>query len=205
MSDEASPQVVAGGGGPKGFRGVPGFLRRHVLQIAGALVLLVLLGGALFFVLHKDKPSVVPKKAPATAKAVKPLKPITVAYEQLNDDQLTTKVNYLMGTKQYTEADKLVSMQTDLKTDPVKLQLLASIQVAEGKTDAAKSTATSIASLPNLPPGQYEVLGDTYAKSGDKAKAKMYYQKAIDGYNAAKVGAYQDTVAEIQAKIQGLG
>lgn len=200
MSAAKASSVVVSGASSRG-RGLKELLTNRKIQIGLVVVLVLALGVGGYFVFRPAHKVVPPK---TTNSNVTYLPRVQVDYVQMNDDQLTQKVNYLMGTGQFTEAEKLISIQTDLDTNKNKLQLLATVQTAENKTDEAFKTQSKIVALGNVAPGQYEIIGDRYAAAGDTAQAKTYYQKAIDGYNAQKLGPYQSTVKSIQAKIEAL-
>lgn len=208
MSDDNPTAVVMGGdqAGPPGrLRSL--FSRNNLPFKLGVLALvLVLIGGGVYFWLNRDSSK--PKTATPTQNnkvtGSDPLKPTAVNYVQLGDAELTTKVNYLLGTKQYAEAEKLINLQSDLSTNKMKLMLLLTVQQAENKTDAANETSQKIAALSDLSAGEYVTIGDQYAASGDKAKATEYYNKAIDAYNKKKQGAYKSNIARVQAKIEAL-
>jgi hypothetical protein len=200
MSAQKASNVVVSEAVP-GSRGWRGLVANRKFQIAGAIVFVLLLGLAGYWFFFHSNP------APDTSSsnfAPTQLQPVKVDYVQMNNDDLTNKVGYLMGTRQYSEAEKLISIQKDLNTNPNKLMLLVGVQNAENKNAEATKTAEKLATLSNVQPGQYEVIGDQFQTVGDKAKAKVYYQKAVDGYNVQKMGSYQSNIARIQAKIKGL-
>lgn len=202
MSGKRETQVVSGGSGTSGFS--PSHLhltRRAVLLAVLAVLLVAALFGYHYYQGHKQQPV---QKSTQKAAAKTRIKPITVDYVQMDDAQLTSKVDYLIGTQQYAEADKLISMQSDLATNQVKLSLLVNIQQLEGKKTEAAATAEKIAALSNLGPGQYEQIGRQYAAAGNKSKAIEYFNKAIDAYNARHQGSYQADVARVQAEIKEL-
>lgn len=180
--------------------GRPGRAHTKVWILAAAVVIVSVI--AVFLFAHGDNEQ--PQKKPAVATGDNQLKPVEIVYEQLTAEQLINKVNLLTVTKQYAEAEKLIRMQNDLDTNTIKQSLLASILRQQGKTDEAVMVTEDLAAAGGLQPGQIRQIAEQYEKSGDKAKAIEYYQKAIAAYKARNIGADASEVARLEKKLQEL-
>lgn len=178
------------------------------VAIIGAIVVMIATIGvvASLYLLKQKQQSQTPDKEPNAVVSgdAEPLKEIDVAYEQLNDEDLMKKVNHLMGTRQYAEAEKLITTQNDLDKNKRKLSLLVTIQKAQGKESEALETAKKIEVIGDLRPGEYLSLARQYEATGDTRKAIDYYNKAKDVYNREKQGSYEAEVARIEKKIKEL-
>lgn len=200
-ADKASNVVVSKpGAGNRGIRWLFADTRAKIVWV----VVVVLLLGAVGYWYFKPKTGNSSANNGPVATTTANLLPVKVKYIQMNDDDLTSEVGYLMGTKQYAEADKLISIQKDLNTDKTKLQLLSGVQAMENKKQEAAQTAEKIAGLGDVQPAQYELIGDSWVAAGDKVKAGTYYQKALAAYNAQKTGNNKTSIAELQTKIKEL-
>jgi hypothetical protein len=202
MSDLETPTVVTGGP-ESGQSGLRTKLLQNKPALIGAGVFLLLIAAVVVYGVTRTPQAPAPAKQ-TPAKVTDPLKASAVTYGQLGDQELLNKVNYLMGTKQYAEAEKLVSMQSDLATNKTKLSLLITVQMAAGNQAAATQTAEKLAALGGLSVGDNLAIAQQFESAGNKDKAIEYYQKAIDGYKQQKQGSWKSNVARLEAKIQEL-
>lgn len=206
MSAKPNQGMVVGGEGPHPHRLRVLLTKRNAIVIGCILVLLLTAGGMYYYLGQEEQTAAVPSRR--DTKAVNapsvPLAPVDVAYAQLNDKDLTDQVNFLMGTKQYAEAERLISMQSDLATNKTKLSLLVTVQNAQGKKAEAAQTAAKIESAGSLRPGEYMLLGNQAAEAGDNQKAIGYYRQAIAVYNKEKQGSYLAEIERLEDRIKEL-
>jgi hypothetical protein len=202
MSDLETPTVVTGGP-ERSQSGLRAKLLQNKPALIGAGVFLLLIVAVVVYGVTRTPEAPTPAKQ-TPAQGTDPLKASTVTYGQLGDQDLLNQVNYLMGTKQYAEAEKLISMQSDLATNKTKLSLLITVQTAAGKQDAATQTAEKLAALGGLSVGDNLAIAQQFESAGNKDKAIEYYQKAIDGYKQQKQGSWKSNVARLETKIQEL-
>jgi hypothetical protein len=175
------------------------------LFIAGLVVGLLVIGGGLYWLLSgNDEPETSSKKDDTPISQQARLKPIEVSYVQMDDESLASKVNYLIGTRQYAEAEKLITVQDNWAASKTKLNLLLAVQNAAGKTAEANETAKKIEALGGLGSGEYIQLAEQQARNGNNAKAVEYYRKAIDVLNNQKRGAYLAEIKRLETKIKEL-
>ncbi|MDB5181914.1 MAG: hypothetical protein JWP13_677, partial [Candidatus Saccharibacteria bacterium] len=119
MSVDKHPSVVVSNEGSRRFS-LRWFRSLSPVKIAviATVVLALLCGGTYYYFAHEstdDTAVTIPKRpdvAAANAPSA-PLKPVDVSYVQLSDAELTSRVNLLISTKQYAEAEKLITMQND--------------------------------------------------------------------------------------------
>ena len=199
MGEQKAPKVTAADGGRAGRR-IRMIRPNAKLLFGGVLVCVLLIGTGIYIVMQGRKDDGAKQQQAAS----NPLEEIDVTYEQLSNDQLMNKVNYLIGTQQYTEAEKLIKTQKGYDTSSEKLRLLLAVQTSSGEKEQSAETADRLASLPGLQPGEYAQIAAKYEADGNKQKAIDAYTKAIDGYNEAKIGSYKSDVRRLEEKVKAL-
>jgi hypothetical protein len=184
-------------------------IKQRKVMIPLLIFLIVAVGAGVYYyaVVHRQKP--VSTAQPATdnksePKAADPLRAVDVKYEQLNDDKLLEKINFLMGTKQYSEAEKLVKTQNGYTNNIMKMLVLANTQILQKKNTEASQTLEQASKLPNLKGGDHKTIGQAYVDLGQSPLAINAYQKAIDAYNSEKTASYRSEVEIINKMINEL-
>ncbi len=200
MGADDKPTVVTGTGHPSLEQRLAFLKKRRKLFIIVTFVVVAALAAGAYFMFKPDA-----TKTPANgAKSGSKLAPAKVSYKEISNEDLVSKVNYLIGSKQYDEAEKLIKTQKNYESDKTKLSLLASVQSASNQDEAAAETNAKIEDIGNLQPGEYALLARKYADGGDKTKAIEYYRKSIDAYNKEQQGSYKQNVTRLEAAIKDL-